>query len=139
MALLRGRESVMQRFRPMLRAHEVTEQQWRVLRAIQAEGAVSASELSRKTLISMPSLSRIIRSLNDRGLIQRHSRQDDLRGIELSLSELAEQLMQRVGPESERIYQEVASQFGMEDLNQLYLLLDRLTEVLEDNRSNNGK
>ncbi|MGM3243097.1 hypothetical protein ACS2VP_27140, partial [Bacillus cereus group sp. Bc237] len=36
MALLRSRESVMVRFRPMLRAHGLTEQQWRVLRAMAA-------------------------------------------------------------------------------------------------------
>ncbi|MFT5000920.1 MAG: hypothetical protein ACI875_001925, partial [Planctomycetota bacterium] len=30
--LLRAREAVMRRFRPMLRLHDLSEQQWRVLR-----------------------------------------------------------------------------------------------------------
>ena len=34
MALLRAREAVMARFRPLFRLHGVTEQQWRVLRAL---------------------------------------------------------------------------------------------------------
>ncbi len=33
-ALLRARESLMARFRPMLAAHGFTEQQWRVLRIV---------------------------------------------------------------------------------------------------------
>ena len=37
MALLRAREAVMRRFRPGLRCHGVTEQQWRVLRALAEE------------------------------------------------------------------------------------------------------
>ncbi len=38
MALLRAREAVMRRFRPGLRDHGVTEQQWRVLRALAGLG-----------------------------------------------------------------------------------------------------
>jgi hypothetical protein len=34
MALMRTREAVMKRFRPSLRDHALTEQQWRVLRAL---------------------------------------------------------------------------------------------------------
>ena len=57
MALLRARESVMVRFRPMLRAHGLTEQQWRVLRAMAAvTHRLRPMELSQATYISMPSL-----------------------------------------------------------------------------------
>ena len=34
MELLKAREAAMARFRPMLRSHGLTEQQWRVLRAL---------------------------------------------------------------------------------------------------------
>ena len=41
MALLRARELLMERFRPMLSAHGVTEQQWRVLRVLhESEGTL---------------------------------------------------------------------------------------------------
>ena len=36
MALLRTREAAMQHFRPLLAEHDLTEQQWRVLRALNA-------------------------------------------------------------------------------------------------------
>ena len=36
MSLLRAREAVMRQFRPSLRSHGLTEQQWRILRALLA-------------------------------------------------------------------------------------------------------
>jgi hypothetical protein len=40
MALLKAREAVMVRFRPSLRAHGLTEQQWRVLRIMSVADSV---------------------------------------------------------------------------------------------------
>ena len=60
MALMRTREAVMEQFRPLLREHGITEQQWRVLRALSGVRKVNASELAEITCISMPSLSRIL-------------------------------------------------------------------------------
>ena len=39
--LLRAREAVMKRFRPMLKAHGLSEQQWRVLRVLNETGRPS--------------------------------------------------------------------------------------------------
>src|SRR5665647_1001577 len=46
MALLRARESVMRHFRPSLRAHGLTEQQWRILRALSSHGEIEVTELA---------------------------------------------------------------------------------------------
>ncbi len=46
MELLRAREAVMKRFRPALRDHGVTEQQWRILRALAHSGALEVSALA---------------------------------------------------------------------------------------------
>ena len=52
MALLRAREAVMRQFRPILRQHGLTEQQWRILRALAAVDAieVNARDLRRGVL-----------------------------------------------------------------------------------------
>eukprot|EP01035_Chromulina_nebulosa_P063097 gene63098-biopygen46023 len=44
MALLRARESVMRHFRPSLRAFGLTEQQWRILRALSSHGEIEVTE-----------------------------------------------------------------------------------------------
>src|SRR5947207_3383562 len=79
MALLRAREAVMRQFRPILRQHGLTEQQWRILRALAAVDAIEVTELARVAFLLGPSLSRILRDLETRGLIQREVNARDLR------------------------------------------------------------
>ncbi|EBU8132120.1 homoprotocatechuate degradation operon regulator HpaR, partial [Salmonella enterica subsp. enterica serovar Java] len=53
-ALLRARETVMAQFRPMLARHDLTEQQWRVIRALAEHGQIDASELSARAFVLAP-------------------------------------------------------------------------------------
>jgi len=90
MSLLRAREAVMRQFRPSLRNHGLTEQQWRILRALTAVDTIEVTELARVAFLLGPSLSRILRDLEARDLIEidRGGRADlgsDLRGDHQSL------------------------------------------------------
>ena len=49
MMLLRAREAVMGRFRPMLRKFDLTEQQWRIIRALSEVEERDASDRREKT------------------------------------------------------------------------------------------
>src|SRR3977135_339575 len=77
MSLLRAREAVMRQFRPSLREHGLTEQQWRILRALAAIEAAEVTELARTAFLLGPSLSRILRDLDARNLIERTSAKAD--------------------------------------------------------------
>src|SRR5579884_3047454 len=79
MSLLRAREAVMRQFRPSLRRHDLTEQQWRILRALSATDAIEVTELARTAFLLGPSLSRILRDLEARKLIERKTAKTDLR------------------------------------------------------------
>ena len=127
MALLRAREAVMERFRPLLRRHGVTEQQWRVLRALSVAPETSASALGAATCIGLPSLSRILRALEGRGLIGRRIKSTDQRTTLVSLTAAGHRFLSRAGVESEARYQALAAQIGHTDLQQLYTLLERLS------------
>jgi hypothetical protein len=52
MALLCSREAVMRHFRPALRAFDLTEQQWRVLRALSSIPASEITNLARATYLA---------------------------------------------------------------------------------------
>jgi len=132
MSLLRAREAVMERFRPVLREHGVTEQQWRVLRALAATGPIDAGGLADACCLLPPSLTRILRDLLGRGLIARHTSTQDQRVAEISITALGSELIAVVGPHSERQYQEIAELLGPEDLERLYALLERLEQRLTD-------
>lgn len=124
MALLQAREAAMRHFRPLLAEHELTEQQWRVLRALAATGsALEVSELAEHTFLLAPSLSRILANLESRSLISRSVVAHDQRRATITLSKSGRGLVQRVAPQSEAIYNLVEHQFGT---GRLQGLLDEL-------------
>jgi homoprotocatechuate degradation regulator HpaR len=132
MALLRAREAIMRRFRPVLGDHDVTEQQWRVLRALDdADGSVTVGELSDRTFLLGPSLSRMLVTLDDRGLITRSADQGDARRSQVAISRSGRQLVAAIAPHSETVYAEIGAQLGPAELEQLYDLLRRTAAIKE--------
>jgi homoprotocatechuate degradation regulator HpaR len=119
MALLRAREAVMRQFRPSLRRHGLTEQQWRILRALAAVEASEVTELARTAFLLGPSLSRILRDLEARGLIERRTAKSDLRRGVVSISEKGLELMEAVAPSSETIYAAISRCYGARKLLEL--------------------
>lgn len=128
MSLLRGREAVMSKFRPMLSAHNVSEQQWRVLRVLQEAGPLDASDVCERASILAPSLTRIIKTLVERGFITVGKFKDDGRRIQLSISPEGSALIEEVQPERQAIYNEIERRFGPERVEELLDLLDALVE-----------
>nr|WP_245524422.1 homoprotocatechuate degradation operon regulator HpaR [Methylobacterium nonmethylotrophicum] len=132
MSLLRAREAVMQHFRASLRHHNLTEQQWRVLRALTTVEAIETTELAYATFLLPPSLSRIVRDLEERGLVARRSAETDLRRALVSISQEGMRVIETVSPESELIYGRIADAFGSERLALLQDLLRELEICLTD-------
>src|SRR5215468_1543944 len=130
MSLLRAREAVMRQFRPSLRRHDLTEQQWRILRALSATDAIEVTELARTAFLLGPSLSRILRDLEARRLIERRSAKGDLRRAVVSISEKGLRLMEVVAPSSEAIYAEITRRYGARRLAELQEMLGALETSL---------
>ncbi len=124
-ALLRAREAVMIRFRPMLAKNGVTEQQWRVLRAIQENKNVDATKLSEWCCLLMPSLSRILRTMESDGLITRTRATDDARRQSVELTADGKALFEKIAPQSEAIYAEIEQA----------LTKDRVSEMVDGLRT----
>jgi len=130
MSLLRAREAVMRQFRPSLRQHSLTEQQWRILRALASIDTIEVTELARTAFLLGPSLSRILRDLEARRLIERKAAREDLRRGMVSISEKGLKLMQRVAPTSEEIYAAINRRFGAGRLAELQDMLGELERSL---------
>lgn len=117
----------MLRFRPVLAAHDLTEQQWRVLRALSnAEGPIDVGELADTTFLLGPSLSRILANLDQRSLITRRADPGDQRRSMISLATKGRRLVARVAPKSEREYAEIERLLGPDTLGDLLHLLSEL-------------
>ncbi len=130
MALLRCRDAVMARFRPMLREHGISEQQWRILRALESDGPMRASDLAADTLLSLPSLSRLLKTLSDRRLIRRTPSAEDQRAMTITITDKGRRLVQEIAPRSEAIYADLAAEIGAGELDRLYRMLAHATASL---------
>ncbi len=110
--LLRAREAVMRRFRPMLKAHDLSEQQWRVLRVLNELGPTEPTRLAEESVILTPSLTRILANLEARNLISRSRNQQDGRRQIAVLTAKGHALIDRIAPESAAIYADLERDFG---------------------------
>ncbi len=132
MALMRAREAVMRHFRPILTEHDLTEQQWRVLRALDdADDSLTVGELAERTFLLGPSLSRMLVTLGERDLITRSADSGDARRSKTTISADGRRLVAAIAPRSEIVYDEISAQLGHQDLEQLYDLLRRTAAVTE--------
>ncbi|MEP7244444.1 MAG: homoprotocatechuate degradation operon regulator HpaR [Gammaproteobacteria bacterium] len=130
MALLKAREAVMRPFRASLRKHNLTEQQWRVLRALDSVEEIKMTDLARQTFLHGPSLTRILRDLFARGLISRRTPAADLRFGLISISKEGLRVIRAHAPESEAIYAEITRRIGEQELTRIEEILTRLEREL---------
>ena len=127
-ALLKARETLMVRFRPILHAHDVTEQQWRVLRVLGEESPLDASEVADRACVLAPSLTRIIKALEERALISRQRDSGDGRRISLAIAPAGMSLIRDVTPDTQAIYAELEDSYGRERIDRLLDMLGELAE-----------
>lgn len=130
MSLMRAREAVMRHFRPSLRAHGLTEQQWRILRALSAIDIIEVTDLAHVAYMLGPSLSRILRDLESRRLIERKTVKSDLRRGTVSITAKGLRLIEAVAPTSEAIYAEMTKRYGAQKLVDLQEMLHQLESSL---------
>ena len=125
-ALLRTREEVMARFRPHLHQYDITEQQWRVIRVLHTTKGTDATSLASLCCILMPSLSRILKALEARGLINRIKTPDDGRRQLIKLSDQGHDLFNAMWERSAEIYREIEDECGKDLIEDV---LDRLKHI----------
>jgi homoprotocatechuate degradation regulator HpaR len=133
--LLKAREAVMEQFRPHLAAHDLTEQQWRVLRALAEADVVETRTLADRAVLLMPSLSRMLPDLEARGLIARRRGTNDARTVAVGLAPKGRALFDAMSAESERIYREIEQTVGRSVITQIMGDLDRLMSSLDSKRA----
>jgi homoprotocatechuate degradation regulator HpaR len=120
----------MRQFRPSLRHHGLTEQQWRILRALAAVETIEVTELARTAFLLGPSLSRILRDLEARQLIERRVAEADQRRAVVSISAKGLKLIEAVAPSSEAIYAAITKRYGARKLAGLQEMLHALEHSL---------
>ncbi|MGY0196010.1 homoprotocatechuate degradation operon regulator HpaR [Leptothrix sp. BB-4] len=129
--LLHARESVISQFRPVLNEHGVTEQQWRIVRALLERGPLEPRQIVDVCRISSPSLAGVLARMDDLGLVRRERHANDARRVEVSLTDRSRELAATMAPQIEAIYQTIEAHIGREFIDRFYATLDELIELME--------
>ena len=127
-AMLRAREAMMLSFRPILTKHGFTEQQWRVLRVLGEKGSSDAGQVAFEACILAPSLSRIIFKLEKDNYISRFVDDKDGRRVNLTLTNLGEEILKKIAPDMDVVYKAIHNRYGEEKLTTLLEILGEVGE-----------
>jgi homoprotocatechuate degradation regulator HpaR len=128
--LLQAREALMAQFRPILNENGVTEQQWRIIRALLMQGPLEPRQLCELCQISSPSIVGVLNRMEEAGLVQRERMADDQRRVRVSATARSRQLGRRMIPAIEERYANIEKLVGVETLQRAYDVLDSLLAPL---------
>lgn len=127
--LLQAREAAMGFFRPILQSIGLTDQQWRIIRALAEHQALEPKQLAELCCILSPSLTGILARLEQQGLVNRERLVEDQRRILVSLTPKALEIFNKITPSLEKRYQQITERFGEENLIQLSNLLVKFAAI----------
>ncbi|AMV46817.1 homoprotocatechuate degradation operon regulator HpaR [Paraburkholderia caribensis] len=131
MLLLRARELMMARFRPLLTAQGLTEQQWRIIRALHENGPLEPRQICALCTISSPSLAGVLARMEDLGHVTKERFEDDQRRVRVSLTAQSEEIVERMKPMLEAEYRALEDKVGEKVVGDLYAAVDALIRELE--------
>jgi homoprotocatechuate degradation regulator HpaR len=122
--LLQAREAVMGHFRPNLREHGLTDQQWRVLRVLGERGATDTGTIAAEAYLLGPSLTGVLARMERDALIKRSRDALDARRTQVVATAKGKRMVQKLAESIEAHYASMETALGKTQLAQLYALLD---------------
>lgn len=125
-ALMRAREKVMAPIREMLADSGITEQQWRILRVLSEHGEQEASKLAERASLLLPSQTRIVQSMLEKGYVTRTPSETDRRRQTIGITPKGQAIIDDNLPQAVAISQSFRKALGTEKYD---LLLDCLEEL----------
>lgn len=126
--LMRAREKVMEPVREMLADTGLTEQKWRVLRVLAEHDSLDGTRLAERSCLLLPSLTRILKSLEKQGYIERRRSSVDRRQHEISISQMGLDIIDSHRDRAIEIAQNIRDKLGAERHRTLLDILNTLAE-----------
>jgi homoprotocatechuate degradation regulator HpaR len=128
-ALLRARETVMVPIREMLLRSNMTEQKWRVLRVLQEKGPQEQTAIADAACLLLPSLTRIVQSMQNDGFLTRATDIRDKRKSIVQITPAGQELILANSETSNAIFERLEAKFTKEKMECLLDLLDELQHL----------
>jgi len=128
-ALLRARETVMAPIREMLSDIGLTEQKWRILRTLEECGRIEQSAIAKEACLLLPSVTRIIRTMEESGIVMRLEDSADKRRVMVEITDKGRSIIRNNIQLSNNIYHQLELQMGKEKVDELLDLLEELQSM----------
>ena len=126
MMLYRTLDAVMPTFRRIFAEFNLTEQQWRVLRVLWETDSQPLLSLSRRTLISSPSLVGVVDRLTRDNLVERMRSNTDRRVVNVCLTEKGRGLEEQVTARVDTAYTDLEDTLNSQEWQHMFQMLDTL-------------
>ena len=137
--LLRARLAVASRYSRALRRHGLTEPQWRVLASVARHRFPDVASLARRLDLLSPSVSRILRDLEARGLLRRAAGRADARRTVATITPGGADLIAEASADMEPVHEAIRAQVGEEQVRDLQVALAQLIAVLRSEDAGAGE
>jgi homoprotocatechuate degradation regulator HpaR len=121
---LKARDALMSHFRPILNHYGLTEQQWRILRALDEHAQLEPREICEQCQILSSSMAGILARMEETGLVERSRVETDHRRVLVRLAPKGDALIDEMAPLIELQYQYMEQAFGKK-------IFDALSSALE--------
>ncbi len=115
--------------REALQVTGLTEQQWRLLRVLEEFGPQDATKLAKRASLLMPSQTRIVQNLSEKGYVTRRTNPEDRRRQVVSITAAGHQVLVKNAPKAREISDEVAAALGEEKVKMLVSILDDIIHM----------
>ncbi|MBS7838431.1 homoprotocatechuate degradation operon regulator HpaR [Wohlfahrtiimonas chitiniclastica] len=129
--LLQAREAMMAYFRPALSKYQLTEQQWRILRALNEKEELEPHELCQECCILSPSMAGILKRMSELDLIVKVPSTLDKRRVMVRLAPGIDQMVEDILEENRAAYDELVRKVGEEEMRDLVSRVDSMLKRLQ--------
>ena len=128
MMLHRTLDTIIPRYRTVFKQHNISEQQWRILRVLWEEDHCTTAQLSRKSLLPAPSMVGIIDRMIAKNLIIRERSEDDRRKVYVRLTPHGNRLQAQITPQIDKVHEHIVSQCESEAWQTMISTLQQVIE-----------
>lgn len=126
---LKARDALMAHFRPIINHYGLTEQQWRILRALDEAMQLEPREICEQCQMLSSSMPGVLARMEAMGLIARNRVETDQRRLLVRLTPEGDRLIGEMTPLIEQQYQNIEQAFGKRTFDALEAALEGFIRV----------
>jgi homoprotocatechuate degradation regulator HpaR len=126
---LTARDGLMEHFRPILNHFGVTEQQWRILRALDEHEQLEPREICNLCQFSSPSMAGMLSRMEEVDLVERCRIPEDQRRVIVRLSKKGINLLSQMAPLIDLQYSYLEQSCGKQIYADLFKVLEEFIDL----------